>query len=83
MLREYCTVVEIAFGCLKARWRRLLKRNDMMVKNVTDVIAAACVLHNMCEVHGESFNESWSSSDSTAHSASVAIREALVHHFNN
>ena len=23
------TVVEIAFGCLKARWRRLLKRNDM------------------------------------------------------
>ena len=25
-------VVENAFGCLKARWRRLMKKNDMSVK---------------------------------------------------
>ena len=34
-------VVEIAFGRLKVRWRRLLKRIDMVVKNVTTVVAAA------------------------------------------
>ena len=42
-----CIVVEIAFGCLKARWRRLLKWNDVIVKNISNVVAAACVLHNM------------------------------------
>ena len=87
--RIYC--VEIAFSRLKAHWRQLLKRNDMIVKNITNVVAAACVLHNMREIHGESFDESWVSDDgfddlsrpdrhpySTAHSGSVAIREALV-----
>lgn len=55
-----CIVVEIAFGCLKARWRRLIKQNDMIVRNVPNVIiAAACVLHNMCEIHGDAFDESW------------------------
>ena len=31
-------VVELAFGRLKARWRRLLKRNDMLMTNVPNVI---------------------------------------------
>ena len=35
-----CIVVEIAFGRLKARWRRLSKRNDMNIENVPNVIAA-------------------------------------------
>jgi len=52
-------VVEIAFGHLKSRWRRLSKRNDMLVKNEPNVIAAACVLYNVCEIHGEMFVESW------------------------
>ena len=52
-------VTEILFGRLKARWRRLLKRNDMHVENIPNVIAAACVLHNICEVHHEHFNDSW------------------------
>ena len=52
-------VVENAFGRLKARWRRLLKRNDMKTKHIPNVIAACCVLHNLCEVHGESFNDIW------------------------
>ena len=52
-------VVEIAFGRLKARWRRLSKEIEMDVKNVPHVIAACCVLHNTCEIHGDSFNEEW------------------------
>ena len=53
-------VVELAFGRLKARWRRLLKRNDMLMTNVpTNVIAACCTLHNICEIHGDEFNDEW------------------------
>lgn len=52
-------VVEIAFGRLKARWRRLSKQIEMDIKNVPNVIAACCVLHNLCETHGDSFNEEW------------------------
>ena len=52
-------VVENAFGWLKGRWRRLLKNIDMLPENVPTVIAACCILHNICEIHGETFNDSW------------------------
>ena len=81
---------------MKAHWQRLLKRNDMLIKNVPTVVSAACVLHNICEIHGECFDESRASNassdltqpdqhptDSTAVSGSAAIREALVDYFNN
>ena len=42
-------VVEIAFGRLKARWHRLAKKIDMHIDNVPHIIAACCVLHNVCE----------------------------------
>ena len=56
-----------------------------------------CVMHNMCEIHEEFFDESWASdgrssdldqpdrhlADTTAVSGSAAIREALVDYFNN
>ena len=88
-------VVEIAFGCLKSQWRKLSKCNDMLVKNVPNVIAAACVLHNMCKIHGETFDESWANSvtddlsqpDSLVHSSthygSTSVREALVQYFSD
>ena len=44
-------VVENAFGQLKARWCRLMKRNDMYMHNVSVVAATASVLHNVCEIH--------------------------------
>ena len=52
-------VVENAFGRLKGRWRCLLKRNDNALKNVPNMVASCCVLHNLCETWGESFDEAW------------------------
>ena len=52
-------VVENAFGRLKGRWRCLLKRNDTATEDVPTAISACCVLHNICEVHKEQFDDTW------------------------
>jgi len=52
-------VVECAFGRLKGRWRSLLKRNDIRIDHMTTLVTACCVLHNICEVHQDSFDEQW------------------------
>ena len=31
----------------------------MFVGNVPNVIIACCILHNICEVHGDIFNDEW------------------------
>ena len=86
--------MEIAFGRLKARWRRLSKQIDMDIENVPHVIAACCVLHNLCEVHGDSFNEEWleesdvldqpeNDVNSQVHSgAGSDLRTVLMNYFN-
>ncbi|MCO5576370.1 hypothetical protein L7F22_030180 [Adiantum nelumboides] len=51
--------VERAFGMLKARFRVLLKRCDMNLRYVPDLVAACLVLHNICIQHGESFDMEW------------------------
>ena len=87
-------VVENAYGRLKARWRRLMKRNDMHVRNIPNVVAVACILHNMCEVHGDAFNDAWlETSDNSSQPPTTAchsstsngpkrVRDALVHYFS-
>ena len=52
-------VVEHAYGRLKGRWRCLLKRLDISVEDVPIVVAACCVLHNICEKNGDRFDEEW------------------------
>ena len=42
--------MERAFGFLKRRWRCLLKRLDNGLSNVSFVIIASCVLHNICQI---------------------------------
>ena len=51
--------VEIAFGRLKGRWRILLKCLDMKTQNVPLAVRACCTLHNICEIHGEAFDDNW------------------------
>ena len=31
----------------------------MHTNHISNIIAAACILYNMCEVHGERFNNAW------------------------
>ena len=90
-------VIENAFGRLKARWLRLMKRNDMYVHNVPVVAATVCILHNICEIHHEHCKDAWlaSTDDLTqpppticqdvgaSDSRSRQVREALVTYFTN
>ncbi|KAG6939890.1 hypothetical protein G0U57_020772, partial [Chelydra serpentina] len=43
----------------KGRWRSLLTRSDLSQTNIPIVIAACCVLHNLCESKGETFMAGW------------------------
>jgi hypothetical protein len=51
--------VERAFGILKGRWRILLKRIDLPLHNVPDVVTACICLHNFCLIHTDGFDMRW------------------------
>lgn len=51
--------VENTFGRWKGRFRRFTKRVDMEVCNVITIVAASCVLHNICECQGNEFLPEW------------------------
>ncbi|XP_010884671.2 protein ANTAGONIST OF LIKE HETEROCHROMATIN PROTEIN 1 [Esox lucius] len=52
-------VVEGALLRLRARWQCLSKRNDCSLDVVPTMILACCILHNVCEAHGDVFQEEW------------------------
>ena len=87
-------VVELAFGRLKACWRRLSKQNDMFVENVPTVVGACCVLHNICQIHGDAFNNEWlrgmshtgnisGNDDNTGGRGGESMQESLVQFFSS
>ena len=51
--------VENAFGRWRGKFRRFLKRVDMHLKNLVTVIAASCIMHNICEIRRKSFCNDW------------------------
>ena len=40
-------------------WRDGGERNDTTISDLPDLIVACCVLHKLCEIHRERFNEEW------------------------
>ena len=34
-----------------------MKQNERNVSIASNIITACCILHNMCEIHGDTFNE--------------------------
>ena len=73
-------VVECAFGHLKGRWRSLMKRNDTDVSFMPTLVSACCILHNLCEVHGDDFDDDWSCEDETpvdVANATVTVSEMI------
>ena len=52
-------VVEHAFGRLKGRWRCLSKQNDTTMQYIIQQTAPWCILHNLCEMQEEEFEEDW------------------------
>ena len=82
---NYClsharVVVEHAYGRLKGRWRCLLKRLDVAVENAPTVVAACCVLHNLCETHGDSFRDTWMESTTNDTSSNTFTSPATCTH---
>ena len=50
----------MAFGRLKARWRRLNKRlTYVYVGNIPNIVLSCSILHNIHEIHGDGFIEEW------------------------
>ena len=81
-------IVEHAYGRLKGRWRCLLKRIDINVRDVPELVTACTVLH---EVRSESFDDEWlngvdnrtRASNTTINytESGVTIREAFMAYF--
>ena len=47
--------IERAFGMLKGRWRILLKRVNVHLKNVPDLVSTCLLLHNICIIFRDNF----------------------------
>ncbi|XP_024122851.1 putative nuclease HARBI1 [Oryzias melastigma] len=58
-LHRALRVSEEALLRLRARWQCLSKRNDCRLDVVPTMILACCILHNMCESHGDAFKTEW------------------------
>lgn len=53
------SVAETAFRRLKGRWRILNKKCDLSLSNLTTVVKACSILHNIVEDHGNAYLGEW------------------------
>ena len=51
--------VERAFGILKGRWRVIMKRCEVSLRNLPDIVAICVVLHNLCIVTKKCIEKDW------------------------
>ncbi|XP_077442253.1 uncharacterized protein LOC144064004 [Vanacampus margaritifer] len=51
------SVLQAAFRRLKGRWKCLTKKLDCKVELANKMALVCCVLHNICEEHGDEFQE--------------------------
>ncbi|XP_076016110.1 uncharacterized protein LOC143008304 [Genypterus blacodes] len=56
-IRAATGVAEAAFRRLRGRWRCLLERNDSKLELTKRTAMTCCVLHNICEEHGDEFSQ--------------------------
>ena len=65
----------------------------MLIDDLPKLVAVCCVLHNICETHGDNFDEDWMQDVTDHHSVSSGstssvcnsgkdIREALMTYFS-
>ena len=60
------SVVEQAFGTLKARWRIALKKVEQKPSTLKKTVIAACVLHNICIERGDLYDMDNNDSDDSS-----------------
>ncbi|KAL3049449.1 hypothetical protein OYC64_008829 [Pagothenia borchgrevinki] len=72
-------VSEEALLKLRARWQCLSKRNDCGLDVVPTMILACCILHNMCESHGDAFRAEWQVEVTEAESPQPTHKQPLTH----
>jgi hypothetical protein len=87
--RARCSV-ERAFGALKNRFRLLHKKIEFKLNNITNMIKAATILHNLCIMYGDKDEVDWDIPNTVHKKPSCNIhtndgtdvREALVNYFS-
>ena len=60
------SIVERAFGTLKARWRIALKKVEQKPSTLKKTVIAACVLHNICIERGDLYDTDKNGSDDSS-----------------
>lgn len=70
-------MAEEALLRLRARWQCLSKRNDCGLDVIPTMILACCILHNLCESHGDIFKAEWQEEIAQGESPQPSHTQAL------